>query len=94
MAKRTPLLGEGIKVRPLNPDQAEPLTPAMIELSAERREKLQAFVRDSGRMPEAAKARVLDQLAKAKVPAALVEPSRTARGRLTCASFPPVPAAS
>ena len=72
VAKRTPLLGEGIKVRPLNPDQAE-LTPAMIELSEERRQKLLAFVRDNGRMPEAAKARVLDQLAKAKVPVALVD---------------------
>jgi RND family efflux transporter MFP subunit len=72
VAKRTPLLGEGIKVRPLNPDRAE-LAPAMIELSAERRQKLQALVRDNGRMPEATKARVLDQLAKAKVPASLVD---------------------
>lgn len=71
VAKRTPLLGEGIKVRPLNADQAE-TQPDMIELSAERREKLVAFVKQNGSMPDAAKTRVLGQLERAKVPAALV----------------------
>ena len=74
VAQRTPLLGAGIKVRPLRPgvtQQAE--TPAMVALTEERRAKLIAFVEGNKRMPAEAKARVLSQLAKPEVPARMIE---------------------
>lgn len=74
VAERTPLLGAGIKVRPLRPGaaEAEPEAPEMVELSEERRAKLVAFVEGNNRMPAEAKARVLSQLKQPKVPAQMV----------------------
>ncbi|MDO6585638.1 HlyD family efflux transporter periplasmic adaptor subunit [Salipiger sp. 1_MG-2023] len=69
VAQRTPLLGAGIKVRPLNAE-AEP--EAMLELDAERRARLVAFVEASTRMPAEARQRILGQLAQDKVPASVV----------------------
>ena len=69
---RSPLLGAGIAVKPLRPGAA-PEEPAMIELTEERRAKLVAFVEANTRMPEAAKARVLAQLAEPQVPAQMIE---------------------
>lgn len=83
VAERSPLLGAGIKVTPVVPataqqgDTAAPALaraePEMIELSAERREKLVAFVEANKRMPAEARDRMLKQLANPKVPAATVE---------------------
>lgn len=71
---RSPLLGPGISVRPLRPEAAAmPDTPAMLELSDERRARLIAFVEANQRMPAEAKARVLAQLGEARVPARMVE---------------------
>ncbi len=84
---RTPLLGPGIRVRPLREEaqagkaMAGPSGDApgdaagipMIELSEERRARLVAVVQANKRLPEGAKARLLDQLASARVPARLVE---------------------
>ncbi len=71
---RTPLLGPGISVNPLRPGAAEaPPTPAMVELTQERRAKLIAFVEGNTRMPEEAKARVLARLAEREVPLQMVE---------------------
>ncbi|TMM55518.1 efflux RND transporter periplasmic adaptor subunit [Sulfitobacter sabulilitoris] len=72
---RTPLLGPGITVRPLRSDTAPAAAaaPAMLELSAERRARLVAFVEGNTRMPQEAKARVLAQLAQREVPARMVE---------------------
>jgi RND family efflux transporter MFP subunit len=77
---RTPLLGAGIKVRPLHqgagtvPDGTSQSAAAseMIELSDARRAKLVAAIEGSARLPEATKARMLAALAKAQVPATLV----------------------
>ena len=79
---RTPLLGAGIRVRPLHQDagttQPTPATERsataaeLIELSEERRAKLVAAVEGSAGLPEAAKERMLAALAKAQVPAGLV----------------------
>ncbi|KUP91658.1 efflux RND transporter periplasmic adaptor subunit [Tritonibacter horizontis] len=74
---RTPLLGEGIKVRPLtqgaeNATAAPDPAPDLIELTSEHRARLVAFVEDNGRMPSEVKTRVLSQLTQPKVPAALV----------------------
>ena len=72
---RSPLLGPGISVRPLRPEAANsvPTEPQMLELSEERRARLIAFVEGNQRMPAEAKARVLSQLAEARVPAQMVE---------------------
>jgi len=73
VAERSPLLGEGIKVRALRGDGATvPEAPAMVELSDERRARLVAFVEANKRMPAEAKQRVLAQLAKPQVPEQVV----------------------
>jgi len=72
---RTPLLGAGIKVRPLRQGaeaQARPDLPELIELSDERRARLVAFVEASGTMPSEEKQQMLQKLAAARVPAGLV----------------------
>lgn len=72
---RTPLLGMGIKVRPLRQEALAETEPdiSMLELSAERRARLVAFVEANSRLPAEAKAQVLSQLAQAQVPAQLVQ---------------------
>ncbi|HHI69574.1 MAG TPA: HlyD family efflux transporter periplasmic adaptor subunit [Rhodobacteraceae bacterium] len=69
---RTPLLGQGIKVRPLLAEEAAANQPELLELSEERRARLIAFVKASKHMPDEAKARVLAQLARDRVPARTV----------------------
>ena len=74
VAERTPLLGAGIRIRPIRPGGAEaPEEPDMVELDPERRAKLVAFVEGNQRMPAEAKERVLSQLQKDKVPARMIE---------------------
>ncbi|GLO71793.1 hypothetical protein MACH17_33100 [Phaeobacter inhibens] len=89
---RTPLLGAGIKVRPLrqgaevtgaNPDAPRDTAAAeaeLIELSEDRRARLVAMVEGNSRMPEAVRARMLEQLAAAKVPARLINRIETRMG--------------
>lgn len=78
VAARSPLLGDGIRIDPVSPeggdagDEAADAEPAMLELSDERRARLVAFV-EGGRMPDAAKARVLAQLQEPQVPIEVVE---------------------
>ena len=52
----------------------------MIELSDDHRARLVALVEQNSRMPQEAKARVLAQLAEAKVPARLVNRIETRMG--------------
>ncbi|KMW58178.1 Membrane fusion protein of RND family multidrug efflux pump [Candidatus Rhodobacter oscarellae] len=80
VAERSPLLGAGIKVRPLRPDAqgalgapAEPEPPQMVALTDERRARLIAFIEGNKRMPAEAKQRVLSQLSKPEVPAAMIK---------------------
>ncbi len=75
VAQRSPLLGEGIKVRPIRPagEESDAGTvaadePETIELTPERRARLVAFVEGSQRMPAAAKERILAQLKLEQVP--------------------------
>ena len=85
---RTPLLGAGIKVRPLRQGAEAAATETatraaeaeMIELSDDHRARLVALVEQNSRMPQEAKARVLAQLAEAKVPAQLVNRIETRMG--------------
>ncbi|MDW3182539.1 efflux RND transporter periplasmic adaptor subunit [Roseobacter sp.] len=70
---RTPLLGPGVAVRPLQQNSGlSTVLPDMLELSEERRARLMAFVQDSDRMPAETKERVLAQLAEREVPARMV----------------------
>ncbi|MDO5756929.1 MAG: HlyD family efflux transporter periplasmic adaptor subunit [Rhodobacterales bacterium] len=81
VAQRSPLLGAGIKVRALTgSDKAAPEPQAMLELSAERRARLVAYVEGSREMPAEMRDRLLDQLAQARVPARVVERLETRMG--------------
>jgi hypothetical protein len=77
VSERTPLLGAGIKIRPIrrNSDGAVQAAaePEMLSLDPERRAKLVAFVEGNQFMPAEAKARVLAQLKEDMVPARVVE---------------------
>ncbi|SMX45784.1 efflux RND transporter periplasmic adaptor subunit [Actibacterium lipolyticum] len=75
VAERSPLLGAGIKVRPIRPEagNAAPTEPDLVELTPERRAQLIAFIEGNQFMPADAKERVLAQLAQEKVPARTVE---------------------
>jgi len=74
VSERSPLLGAGIKVRPLRGAAAAvPEAPKMLELSAERRAKLVAFVESNTRMPSDVRARILARLQEEQVPASMVE---------------------
>lgn len=77
VAERSPMFGTGIKVRPIRTEDATTSKVssehAMLELTDERRAKLIAFVESNQRMPKEAKARVLAQLAKDKVPSRVVK---------------------
>lgn len=69
---RTPLLGEGIGVRPIAPAGEEAqAAPENVALDDDRRAKLKAYVTES-RMPDDAKARILAQLDAPEVPAATI----------------------
>ena len=68
---RSPLLGAGIQVRPIQPG-AKTEEPEMLELSAERRARIVAFVEGNARMPAEVKARLLATLSESKVPAQMV----------------------
>ncbi|MCH2094820.1 MAG: efflux RND transporter periplasmic adaptor subunit [Rhodobacteraceae bacterium] len=74
VAERTPLLGAGIRVRPLRGEGAsQPEAPEMLELSAERRAKLVAMVEANKRIPKEVRQRLLGQLDQDKVPARVVQ---------------------
>ena len=75
VVERTPLLGEGIRVRPLTSGvQEEPeADPSTLELSAARRERLMEFVEASADMSDEVKRRLLGQLEQERVPARVVE---------------------
>ncbi|MFY0596914.1 MAG: HlyD family efflux transporter periplasmic adaptor subunit [Cognatishimia sp.] len=73
VTRLTPLLGAGIRVKPVGESVAPPPEqPAMVELSDGRRAKLLAFVESNQRMPADRKARILEQLAQPSVPAQVV----------------------
>lgn len=69
---RTPLLGGGVRVRPLRIEANAGAEPDMVELSDEQRAQLVARVEASDQMSNDLKARVLGQLSESRVPASLV----------------------
>jgi len=70
---RTPLLGAGIRVRPIRGEDNAATIPEMVELTDERRAELVKVVEANDRMPDAVKARLLSQLNASQVPAGLVQ---------------------
>ena len=83
VAERTPLLGAGIRVRPILPEQegAEELEASqMVALSDEERERLIAMVEANSFMPARAKERVVKQLREPEVPAAVLDRLRSRAG--------------
>ncbi|MCF2871196.1 efflux RND transporter periplasmic adaptor subunit [Octadecabacter sp. G9-8] len=73
VAERSPLLGAGIAVQPIDPDAAAvvPEPPEMLTLDPERRARLVAYVEGS-RMPPPVKSRIIGQLEQDEVPADVV----------------------
>lgn len=69
---RTPLLGTGVRVRPVRIEDSAAVEPDMVQLTDEHRARLVAQVESNERMPQADKTRVLGQLNEGKVPASLV----------------------
>jgi len=79
VVERSPLLGAGIRINPIRPATSAsavppemPTQPETIVLTPERRAGLIAFVEANNRMPDEAKARMLEQLAQDQVPAQVV----------------------
>jgi multidrug efflux pump subunit AcrA (membrane-fusion protein) len=73
VTERSPFLGAGVRIRPIRPGAAEePPEEQFVELDAERRARLVAFVEGNQRMPAEAKERVLAQLRQDKVPLQMV----------------------
>ncbi|MCB2137532.1 MAG: HlyD family efflux transporter periplasmic adaptor subunit [Rhodobacteraceae bacterium] len=77
VVERSPLLGAGIKVRPVRPEaemeEANAADDGLVDLTPERRAALVAFVENNGFMPAEAKARVLAKLREDRVPAEVVQ---------------------
>ena len=74
VAERTPLLGAGIKVKPLRGAEAQEVeVPEMVKLTPDRRARLVAAIEANTRIPEGARTRILGQLQQEEVPAAMVE---------------------
>ncbi len=79
--ERTPLLGAGIKVRPLRPEAARQVQDTeMVALSEERRARLMSFVKDDRLMAEEVKTRLLTALQSPQVPAQMVQQLETRMG--------------
>jgi multidrug resistance efflux pump len=76
LREQSPLLGAGIKVKPIRPQEntaRQATLPELVTLTPERRAALIAFVEGNDRIPNDAKTRILAQLAADKVPAQVVE---------------------
>lgn len=80
VAERSPLLGSGIKVRPVRDGTTEEARADVVDLTPERRDALVAAVEADDAMPAAVKADLVQQLQAARVPAALVARIETRAG--------------
>ena len=72
VAERSPLLGAGIRVKPVRAGEREEARAEVVELNEDRRAALVAAVEGNAGMPAAVKAELLEQLKADSVPAALV----------------------
>ncbi len=70
ITKRSPVLGEGIRVRPVRDGKLAPeAKPEMVALDPARIALLKSFVESNTRMPESARDRILRQLDEGELPA-------------------------
>ena len=73
VAQRTPVLGAGIKVKPIRSgEENEVAEVEMLELTEERRAKLISAIETNGYIPKTVKERIIGQLTQPKVPADVV----------------------
>ena len=73
VAQRTPVLGAGIKVKPIRSGEENKVAEVeMLELTEERRAKLISAIETNGYIPKSAKKRIIGQLTQPKVPADVV----------------------
>ena len=73
VAQRTPVLGAGIKVKPIRSGEENKVADVeMLELTEERRAKLISAIETNGYIPKSAKKRIIGQLTQPKVPADVV----------------------
>ena len=73
VAQRTPVLGAGIKVKPIRSGEENKVADVeMLELTEERRAKLISAIETNGYIPQSAKERIIGQLTQPKVPADVV----------------------
>lgn len=73
VAERTPLLGAGIRVRPIGREgRGRDEATATLQLSADRRARLKEYVQASTEMSEPVKRRILGELDRDRVPAGVV----------------------
>ena len=73
VAQRTPVLGAGIKVKPIRSGEENKVAEVeMLELTEERRAKLISAIESNGYIPKSAKKRIIGQLSQPKVPADVV----------------------
>ena len=73
VAQRTPVLGAGIKVKPIRSGEENKVADVeMLELTEERRAKLISAIESNGYIPKSAKKRIIGQLTQPKVPADVV----------------------
>ena len=73
VAQRTPVLGAGIKVKPIRSGEENNVAEVeMLELTEERRAKLISAIESNGYIPKSAKKRIIGQLTQPKVPADVV----------------------
>ena len=73
VAQRTPVLGAGIKVKPIRSGEENKVAEVeMLELTEERRAKLISAIETNGYIPKSVKERIIGQLTQPKVPADVV----------------------
>lgn len=72
VAERTPLIGAGVRVRPLRGQVEMPDAPETIELDEARRQKLIGFIENNGFIPADRKKRIIERLRADRVPAEMV----------------------
>lgn len=80
VTRRTPLLGAGIKVKPIAPGGEAPAAPAMVALSDEERQRFVSAIEGNDRIPGDVKKRMLNALSQPEVPAQMVERLRSRMG--------------
>ncbi|MGR3636424.1 MAG: efflux RND transporter periplasmic adaptor subunit [Shimia sp.] len=80
VTRRTPLLGAGIKVKPVDATAPMPVQNETVELSDEERLKFVTAIQANDRIPGDVKKRMLNTLSQPQVPAKMVERLRARMG--------------